>query len=109
MRLRLLRQRDESLDVTVANQVGFAAFLEPLGGEIANRLEHQKAWFVEVGKAPKQALVGQLIERLDDVAADARPRATDRLQLFQVATPGENRDAGEQAPTADLEHVVAPE
>ncbi len=57
MRVRLLGERDEGLEVSVANQVGFTTFLEPFGGEVTDRLEHEKAWLVEVGHAPKQALV----------------------------------------------------
>ena len=48
MWLRLLRQRNEGLQMTIPNQGGFAAFFEPLRGEITNRLQHQEPWLVEV-------------------------------------------------------------
>ena len=109
MRLRLLRQRDEGLQMAIANQVGFATFLEQLHGEIANRLQHQEAWLIEVGKAAQQALICQLIERVDDIPADILRGAADRFELFQVAPTSEDRQARQQPAVAGAEHVVAPE
>ena len=58
MWLGLLRERDERRQVAAANCVGLATFFEALHGEIANGLQHEEAWFIEIRKAPKQALVG---------------------------------------------------
>ena len=49
--LRLLGQRDESLQVTVANAIGLVAFRQPLRREFADRLQHQETWLVELGNA----------------------------------------------------------
>src|ERR1700693_991543 len=84
------------------------AFLEALRGEIADGLQHQEARLREVRKTPKQALVRQLIERVEDIPADILRGTTDRLQLFKVATAGEDRNARHQASMAGIEHVVTP-
>src|SRR5260370_14691391 len=107
--LRRLSQCEEGLEVAVANHGPFSAFLETFAGELADRLEHQETRLVELGDAPQQALVRQLIERIDDIPADVVRGTTDRFDLFQVATPGKNREAGDQAPGAVSETVVAPE
>src|SRR5437868_3400346 len=109
MWLRLLRQRDEGLQMTIPNQGGFAAFFEPLRGEITNRLQHQEPWLVEVRKAAQQALICQLIERVDDIRATIFGWAANRFKLFKVATAGEDRHARQQPTVAGAEHVVAPE
>ena len=108
MRLRLLCKCDEGLQVSVANQVSLPALFEARRSEVANGLQHQEAWRLEVGKPPKQALVRQLIEPVEDIPADIPCRATDRLELLQAATPCKDRHAGHQAAVAGVEHVIAP-
>ena len=48
MWLGLLRERDERRQVAAANCVGLATFFEALHGEIANGLQHEEAWFIEI-------------------------------------------------------------
>src|SRR5207249_11488952 len=40
--------------------------------------------------------------------ADILRWAADRFDLFEAAAPGENGEAGEQAPAGRIDHVVAP-
>src|SRR5439155_14842677 len=108
MRLSLLRQGDERLHVPVLDGRRFVTLLQLLRREFADGLQHQKARLTEIGKPPDQALVSQLVEHLDDIAADILRWAADRFDLFEAAAPGENGEAGEQAPAGRIDHVVAP-
>ena len=71
--------------MTVAHQLRVGKLVEPLGCELANRLEHP----VAVTGAPEQALVDQGGDRVDVGVADL-------LGGVQRATPGERGQAGEQ-------------
>src|SRR5207253_3240135 len=108
MWLRLLRQRDECLHMPVLDGRPFVTLLQLLRRELSDRLQHQEAWLTEVRKPSEKALVSQLVERVDHVAADISRRAADRLDLFETPAAGENGEAGEQPPAGLLDHVVAP-
>ena len=105
----LLGETEKGLQVAVVNGIGLIAFLEPVSGEFANRLEHQKARLFEIGNAAEQALIGELVERVDHVeAAEVSGRPAHRLQLGQAATPREYREPRQQATLAGVQQVVTP-
>src|SRR5947199_2817060 len=108
MRLSLLRQGDERLHVSVLDVRRFVTLLQLLRRELADRLQHQKARLTEIRKPPDQALVSQLVEHVDHIAADIIGRAADGFDLLQAAASGKNGEAGEQAPAGRVDHLVAP-
>ena len=106
--MSLLHQGDERLHVPVLDGRRFVTPLQLLRHELADRLQHQKAWLTEIGKPPDQALVSQLVEHVDHIAADVIRRAADGFDLLQAAAPGKNGEAGEKAPAGRIDHLVAP-
>src|SRR5437868_14054340 len=91
------------------NRVRLIALLEPVSGEFANRLQHQKTRLFEIGNAAKQALIGELVERVDHLAAaDVFGRPAHRLELGKAACPREDREASQQPTPGGVQQVVTP-
>ena len=97
MRLRLLRHRQEMLGVPSPNSARFSRILEPLHGELPDRLEHPEP----VTSPTQEALVD---ERLHDVQVGL----SDRFGGRQRAASPEHGQPGEQALLLLREQVVAP-
>ena len=91
------------------DEVGLAARLELLRGELADRVEQPEPRLA-VGRLLDldQALVDERHEAVDDVAAELRGRAADGLGRLEVAAAGEDGQAVEEPPPAVVEQVVAP-
>ena len=83
--------------------------VEPLGGELADRVEHPEARLAVDLLGPDEALVGeghQAVEDVEPSSSAAGPQTASALSSSQP--PTNTRQPGEQAPLACVEQVVAP-
>ncbi len=96
--LRMLGERHEVVEVGASDGVPFAAALELLQAELADRLEHAEA---TARPPPEEA---PLDESLDQVEG----RVANRLGRLEVKTLGKDRQVGEKALLVWIEEVVAP-
>ena len=80
---------------------------QALGGELADRLQHQVTRRPGRPQLPEQALVHQLLQAVQHADADAGPRAHG-LDHLQVDTAPEDRAGRQQLPALIAEQVIAP-
>src|SRR5207248_8212048 len=108
IRLSLLGECQEGLQVPGFDRGHLPGRIQPLRGKLTDRLQHQEARFLELGKASNQALVSQLVEPVHDIAADVLRRTANRLDLLDAGAASEDREAFEEPSRARLEQVIAP-
>ena len=102
-----LRQRLIGRRVTVFGRLGVAALLQPVGGVLADHLQHEQARFFEIGHPPQQALIGELVEAREHIDAEIL-RAAHSLDLFETRAACEHRESLEQSLQRFIQQVVAP-
>ena len=71
-------------------------------------MEHQQPRFVEVGQAPEQALISELVETRQHIYTKLGRRSAHRLHLLQVPAAREHRYPREKSTLRLVEQVVAP-
>ena len=94
--------------MTPVDLVRVTAAREHLGGVLADRLEHREARFLALLVEADEALVHELAQPVDDLAADLAGRAADGLGHVQLEPAAEHRQPIEQVARAVVEQVVAP-
>ena len=82
--------------------------LQHLRGVLADGLQHREARFVGRLVETDEALVEELADELDDVAADLVRRPAHRLGHLQVEAAAEHRQPVDEPPCPVVQQVVAP-
>ena len=103
---RPLRQVQHRRRVPRRDNIGLAPLLQHLGGEFTDGLQHRETRFVGRLIETDEALVEELADELDDVAADLVRRAAHRLGHLQVETAAEHRQPVDEAPCPVVQQVV---
>src|SRR5207244_4362646 len=95
-------------EVTGGDRPLVAGFGKACPREAADRLEHREAGIGSRLDPSDEAVVDQIGQTVDDVAADRLVGAAHRLGFVDPAATSKDREAGEQPSLRLLEEVIAP-
>jgi hypothetical protein len=105
---RLFGHFQEEPRVPLADLRFLAGFDESFEPELTDRLEHPEARLEADFVTPDQAVLDQLIERLERIQAAFAGGGADRIGGLQAPTPAEDREPSEHRLAGGIQEIVAP-